>query len=448
MNSSLIHLLVTTTIASSFSVLIVAGLRKPLRHLAGARAAYWIWLLVPASIVALCLPGPSHSVRIVAGGLQAQSTAALSSAILSVDTAIRSSNFAVAVVSVWLVGVAVMLGLLFHRQLVFVRGLGSLTPDSGGILQSASISAPLLLGVWHARIVVPVDFSTRYSSEERALVLAHERAHAARRDIAVNALASLWLCLAWFNPLMYWAIGRLRFDQDLACDAIVLAASKTSRGRYAKALLKSQLAGELKVGIPLGCHWQSTHPLKERISMLKYPFAGTARRTIGIVFAVSVALAGSYAAWATQSDVPTAPTAGKLIAINMRWWVNGKDVLHVSGPIASQDIRVASGSEFVEKVSFGPDQSFETRCFASLSNQDRESSIWGKVQAAGQSIQGLILFECKLSTNDKPFSTPALLVGDGKVGTIETTNPQGNVHYKLELRASALPPKTAMLKAL
>src|SRR5579872_3219308 len=162
MNSSLLHLLVTTTVASSLSVLIVAGLRKPLRRFAGARAAYWIWLLVPGSIVALWLPGPSHSVRIVAAGLQGQSTAAFSSVILSVDSAISASNSAFAV-SVWLAGAAVMLGLLVHRQLVFVRGLGNLTPDSGGILQSASIRAPLLLGVWHARIVVPVDFSTRYS---------------------------------------------------------------------------------------------------------------------------------------------------------------------------------------------------------------------------------------------------------------------------------------------
>ena len=127
----------------------------------------------------------------------------------------------------------------------------------------------------------------------------------------------------------------------------------------------------------------------------------------------------------------------------MKWWVNGKDVLQVSGPIATQDIRVPSGNEFVEKVSFGPGQSFETRCFASLSNQDRESSIWETAKAAGQSIEGRILFECKLSTNDKPFSTPAILVGDGKVGTIETSNPEGNVHYKLEFRASTLPTRTS-----
>jgi bla regulator protein blaR1 len=74
------------------------------------------------------------------------------------------------------------------------------------------------MGVWNARIVVPESFEEIYSPRERALVLAHERAHLERRDVAVNVFATVWLCLSWFNPLMYWALGRLRFDQELACD--------------------------------------------------------------------------------------------------------------------------------------------------------------------------------------------------------------------------------------
>jgi beta-lactamase regulating signal transducer with metallopeptidase domain len=41
---------------------------------------------------------------------------------------------------------------------------------------------------------------------------------------------------------MYWAIGRLRFDQDLACDAIVLARTEAARRSNADVLLKTQLA--------------------------------------------------------------------------------------------------------------------------------------------------------------------------------------------------------------
>jgi len=440
MSSSLLHSLVTATLVSSLAIVIVAVLRKPLRYLVGVRAAYWQWLLVPAGVLAVLVPAPVHTVRALAESLPHSVGAAYSAVWVSVNVA-GASNQAQAVLVIWLLGAIVMLTWLVHRQVSFVRSLGTLTQDSDGIYRSSSIVAPLLLGAWRPRIVVPTDFETRYSAEERALVLAHERAHLVRGDGVINLLATLGLCLAWFNPLMYWALGRLRFDQELACDAVVVAESKTQRRLYADALLKTQLANDSAWGLA-GCHWQSIHPLKERIAMLKLPSPGLTRRLFGIALSGACSLAGGYAAWAAQTELPATSGPSKVIAIHLKWWVNGKDVLQVSGPIATQDIRVASGNEFVEKVSFGPGQSFETRCFASLSNQDRESSVWETAKASGQSIEGRILFECKLSTNDKPFSTPAILVGEGKVGTIETSNPEGDVHYTLEFRASTVPTRT------
>jgi len=291
--------------------------------------------------------------------------------------------------------------------------------------------------------VVPTDFESRYTIEERTLVVAHERAHLARRDAAINICAAGWLCLSWFHPLMYWAMGRLRFDQELACDAMVIAGLKSGRRLYADALLKTQLANESAWRMPAGCHWQSTHPLKERVAMLKYPSPGPARRMGGIGFTVALTIAGSYAAWAAQSQVPLPASSARLIAVNMKWWVNGTDVLQPSGPSATRDFRVVSGKEFVRKVSLGIGQSYETRCFASLSNEDRKSGIWETAKASGQRVEGLILLECKLSNDDMVFSTPAILVGDSKVGTIEVVNPEGTVHYKVEFNASTLPERTA-----
>jgi beta-lactamase regulating signal transducer with metallopeptidase domain len=446
MISNVVHLLVATTLASSIAVVLAGAVRKPLRHTVGARGAYWIWVLVPASLLAVCVPGPSDSAKTMAGGVQNQATATLSNVMFSVDAAVQSSNYAVGAVAVWLVGAIAMVVFLAGLQWVFVRRLKDLIPDLDGICQSRSVGAPLLIGIWHPQIVVPVNFDAIYSPEERALVLAHERAHAARRDIAINALASAWLCFAWFNPVMYWALGRLRFDQDLACDAIVLATSRTSRSCYAKALLKTQLANESGWRMPIGCHWQSTHPLKERIAMLKHPFAGTARRSMGIVFSISVAIGASYTAWAAQPDAALPGTLGRLIAVDMKWWVNGTDVLP-GGSSSSHDIRVVSGKEFIRRVSLAPGQSYETRCFASLSNEDRASPIWNTAKTLRkQGTDGLILLECQFSNDDKVFSTPALLVGDGKVGTIETNNAEGTVHYKLEFNASTQLARTVVAK--
>lgn len=58
--------LVAVTLAASAAVLFVAALRVPVRRAVGARAAYWLWLSVPASVLAVLLPAPLHALRIPA----------------------------------------------------------------------------------------------------------------------------------------------------------------------------------------------------------------------------------------------------------------------------------------------------------------------------------------------------------------------------------------------
>jgi bla regulator protein BlaR1 len=443
MSSSLADSLVIATVASSLAILVVGVLRRPVRYAVGARAAYWQWLLVPASVLAVLLPAPAHSVRVLANSLPNSVSAAYSAVMLSVNAADISNHY-MTVLVFWLLGAAVMLIWLVRRQHAFVRSLGNMKMDPDGIYRSDSIVAPLLLGAWRARIVVPTDFEARYGPEQRILVLAHERAHLMRRDATINIFATGWLCLAWFNPLMYWALGRLRFDQELACDALVVAGSKSGRRLYADALLKTQLANESAWCIPAaGCHWQSIHPLKERVAMLKNPLPGLARRLGGIAFSVAFTLAGSYAIWAAQPEVALPGTSARLIAVNMKWWINGADMLQPGGPSATRDIRVVSGKEFVRKVSFGEGRTYETQCVASLSNADRKSSVWKTAESTGQRVEGLILLECKLVENGKVFATPAVLTADSKVATIEAANQDGTTICRLELNASTLPARIA-----
>jgi bla regulator protein BlaR1 len=441
MSANLAHSLLIATMASSLAVLSVGLLRKPMRYAIGARAAYWQWLLVPASVFAVSLPSPVHRAVMLTASLPARVSTAFSIAMQSFSATGPASPYILAALSVWLLGAFVMLVSLVRRHQAFVHSLGYLTSDAQGIFRSTSIAAPLLVGAWRPHIVVPTDFEARYSADERILALAHERAHLVRGDIAINIVAAGWLCLAWFNPLMYWAAGRLRFDQELACDETVLSTSKISRGRYAKALLKTQLANESAWRVPGGCHWHSIHPLQERIAMLKHPSPGLARRLTGIAASVALTIAGSYAVWAAQPELSTG-LSGRVIAVNMKWWVNGADVLP-GGSSAAQDIRVVSGKEFVRRVSFEAGQSFEARCFASLSNKDKPSPIWQMAKSSGTPIEGLILLECTLSNDDKIFSTPAVLVGDGKLAAIDVANPEGTVHYKIEFNASTHSARTA-----
>jgi beta-lactamase regulating signal transducer with metallopeptidase domain len=161
----------------------------------------------------------------------------------------------------------------------------------------------MLVGGWRPKIVVPSDFDTRFSVAERGLILAHERAHLQRNDALTNAIASGLVCLFWFNPLMYWAWNRFRFDQEVACDAAVLRQAKVPRRCYAQALVKTHLVDATAIAFG----WQRRHSLIERIAILGRPAPSRTRRLTGYALAWVLMLSGAYVVW---SSVPALPGAG------------------------------------------------------------------------------------------------------------------------------------------
>lgn len=426
MGASAIDALLGAAAASSAAILLVGLLRKPLRVAVGTRAAYWLWLLVPGSAVASVLPAPSHALLMMSGVLPSYMKAAVTSVAMTASTP-GVSTLVPAALLVWLSGATVMLTLMLSRQRTFVRSLGRMTPDPDGIRRSNLIVAPMLVGAWRPQIVVPVDFEARYSNEERRLILAHERAHQQRGDISINTFAAAWLCLFWFNPLTYWAIARLRFDQELACDALVLARSGARPRRYAEALLKTQLATESVWRMPLGCYWQSAHPLKERVAMLKRPLPGSRRRIVGIAFALLLTIFGGYAVWAAQ---PQAQVKSAQILVKMK--------LTVTTPSdtwgASTEVLANSG----EVASYQPGHPYDVRCAAFLGNEDRGSSAWDDQKARGipLPVSGQILLECKISNAGKVVATPSVIAKDGGSAVIQFDDPEDAHRYRLDLDAT------------
>jgi beta-lactamase regulating signal transducer with metallopeptidase domain len=435
MSLSPLPALMAITAVSSAAIVLVALLRIPMRYGAGARAGYCLWILVPATAFAALLPGLPLG---VGPALPSGGSAGVSIAMHVVEVR-ATGGYAAPLLTCWLFGALLMLVVQVRRQLTFVRSLGRLTRGPDDIYRSNFIGAPMVVGAWPARVVIPGDFESRYGAEEQVLMLAHERAHLFRGDAHVNAIAAGWQCLFWFNPLVHWAVGQLRFDQELSCDAVVVAQSEIGRRRYADALLKTQLADDAERRVPLGCHWQSTHPLKERIAMLKYPSPTNTRRLCGIGFSLALAAFGSYSVWAAQPDSPSVNGMKTPIAINMKWSINGTDALKVGSTSSSYDFVVDAGREFVRKTSVASGASYETRCVASLPNTGTPSPTWESVKASGKSIAGMILLECRLSNDEKTFSTPAIAMREGKAGSIAVTSEDGSVSSRLEFRASTLP---------
>jgi hypothetical protein len=97
------------------------------------------------------------------------------------------------------------------------------------------------------------------------------------------------------------AAARLRADQELACDAAVIAVHPGSRRRsYGRALLKAQLDPR---ALRLGCAWtsRSARQLTERIEALGRPAPSRRRVRAGAGAITALGLCLAYAAWAQQA---------------------------------------------------------------------------------------------------------------------------------------------------
>jgi TonB family protein len=294
MIADILEALVRANLAMGVAVLATMVARTRMRRVFGAAAAYGLWAIVPLAGAAVLFPRPATPVEMTATVLAAAAEAARRDA---GQTAVGPD---IVLLGLWLIGVAVAATILLARQARFVRSLGRLEPGPAGALRAERAGVgPAVVGALRPRIVTPADFEARFAPDEQAVILAHEATHLARGDAGVNALAAMLACLCWFNPLVHLAARLVRIDQELACDATVLAHRPDARRLYAQTLLKTQLAGQ---ALPLGCHWPAAgeHPLKARIAMLKAPAPSRRRRAAGLALAGAASLAIGCAAWASQ----------------------------------------------------------------------------------------------------------------------------------------------------
>lgn len=303
MNAELPRILFETTLATSAAVLLVLALRRPLMARLGASVAYAAWALVPVAGLAMLLPAPesaSTPMTLVAriGVLQP---------VLAPAPEAGMFAWTSLAMALWASGALVTAALFAWQQRCFQRRLADSLPHGDGLrIARDSEGLPAVIGLLRPRIVLPADFDLRYDAGERELILCHERIHVARHDLWANAVTAALRALFWFNPLLHHAARRFRRDQELACDERVVARHPQQRRRYADAMLKTHMAD---VFLPVGCHWQASTSLKERIAMLKEHAPKPMRSLLGAVLVSSLLLGGGYAAWAAQPEKPqTWPT--------------------------------------------------------------------------------------------------------------------------------------------
>lgn len=300
---------------ASAAMLLVLVLRRPFARLFGAGSAYALWLvpalrlaMPPLPNVAPAMPRliPPETFIVFVGDTAAP---------LPPDGG--PGQWVPWMLAIWAGGVAVFLAWQFLSYRRFLTEL-SLSARAVGahsglpLVESCAVQGPVALGLLDRRIVVPADFETRYSVEERRLALDHESIHHRRGDIWWNHLGLLILALNWFNPVAWLAFRAFRADQELACDARVTAsASSESRHDYARALIKSAS----RPGLIAACPLNHADQLKRRLKMMKTHRSSRARMLAGA--AAILALGGLSLAFGSpglaqqdsQAQAPSQPQA-------------------------------------------------------------------------------------------------------------------------------------------
>ena len=191
--------------------------------------------------------------------------------------------------AIWLAGVLLLglyaVGSYWHLRFLVQEAV----KKEDGVWLCDRIDTPFILGVFRPRILLPLSMD----AEDIPYVLAHERAHLARRDHWRKPIAFALLTVFWFQPVLWIAYVLLGRDIEFACDertVRALGGDDESKARYAKALLRGSVPRTVaaKLYCPLAFGGLQT---RQRVqSVLKYRRPAFALLLAAAVVCTSVAV--------------------------------------------------------------------------------------------------------------------------------------------------------------
>lgn len=305
--------LLNMSIAASWLVLAVILLRFVLK-----KAPKWVnpllWgvvalrLVMPFSVESVLSLIPSaQTVSTVPAGIQSQPEAVrpvIDSGVRFIDNAVNPvisqafvdapSPEAVAepvlraadvAAMVWAVGLAALLLYAAVSWLRLRSRVSTAVRLRDNVYQSEFVSSPFVLGMFRPKIYLPFTID----SADAEYVIAHERAHIARRDTWIKPIGYLLLCVYWFNPVMWLAYVLLSCDIEYACDERVVSAyTPTQRADYSEALLTCSVKRAHIAACPVAFGEASVKDRVKRVLSYKKPALWIAAAAVAAVVVVAV----------------------------------------------------------------------------------------------------------------------------------------------------------------
>ena len=106
------------------------------------------------------------------------------------------------------------------------------------LIEVSELSTPAVLGVWNPIVVLPRGLITDLTEDQLRYVFLHELAHIKRWDLLIHWLAHLLRIVHWFNPVIWFAVGRMRRDCEVATDSLALQCDgEENRQAYGETIL-------------------------------------------------------------------------------------------------------------------------------------------------------------------------------------------------------------------
>jgi len=149
---------------------------------------------------------------------------------------------------IWIAG---MLCLALYALISYLRLRKQIAPSikaDTGIYICDQIKSPFILGFFKPKIYMPSEIDETTASH----VIAHEKAHIARKDHWWKPIGFAILTVYWFNPLIWVAYILLCRDIEMACDEkVVKDMSIDEIKAYSEALLLCSIQKKLVAACPV-----------------------------------------------------------------------------------------------------------------------------------------------------------------------------------------------------